>query len=47
MIKRECKPNKSMDFKNPKEIDDPQVFDDPKAISNDSMDFGGCQIYIR
>ena len=27
------------------DFDDPQFFDDPKEISNDSIDFNGCQIY--
>ena len=31
--------NESMDFNDPKELDDPQGHDDLKFISNESMDF--------
>ena len=30
---------------NPKEFDDPQVFDDPKGISIGSMDFDNPKVY--
>ena len=29
----------TLDFHDPKELDDPQVFDDPKGISIGNMDF--------
>ena len=34
-----------MDFENPKEFDDPQVFEYPKGISIGSMDFENPKFY--
>ena len=37
--------NQFVDFDDPKEFNDSQVFDDPKGISIGSMDFGNSKVY--
>ena len=44
-VRVDCVSNESMDFREMKEFNDSQVFNDPKEISIGSMNFDNPEVY--